>query len=323
MKPAQPRECRRAQRAATVFAAVSVFAMLCLVACAGGSKQVADESFDAIVRDPSWTRNGARVLFDEGHDNFHTMSGRYAPFARLLGNDGFRLTPNAAPFTEASLAAADILVIANARGAGSPESPAFREEEIAAVEEWVRGGGSLLLVADHEPFGAAARELGERFGVTMGNDSVRDRAHQDPLSSSPYILAFRRSDGLLGEHPILRGRSSTESIDTVVTFGGQSLSRGEGIDLLPFSPTAESVAKPNTPDEAARPAAGLSQAVAIEHGAGRVVILGEAALLSAQVITGDAAKAMGVEELRIGVSRTDTDNRQFALNVMRWLARLF
>jgi hypothetical protein len=55
----------------------------------------------------------------------------------------------------------DILVIANAQGAEKSEDPkaaesAFTEEECEAVWNWVNAGGSLLLIADHDPHGGAA-----------------------------------------------------------------------------------------------------------------------------------------------------------------------
>jgi hypothetical protein len=45
--------------------------------------QVADPNFDASVNKPAYKRNGPRVLFDEAHNNFHTATGRYKPFADL------------------------------------------------------------------------------------------------------------------------------------------------------------------------------------------------------------------------------------------------
>jgi hypothetical protein len=67
--------------------------------------------------------------------------------------------------------------------------------------------------------------------------------------------------------------------------------------------------------------ADAAAAIALTPGRGRVVIMGEAAALTAQVITGDTAKGFGVKELRIGMSRTDIDNKQLALNIARWLGR--
>lgn len=294
-------------------------AALLLIACALGCttgvahKQVPDASFDALVAAPRFRGDGPRLLFDDAHQNFHRSDGRYAPFVTLMRNDGFVVTPNAAPFTAESLRGHDLLVIANARGA-SEDAPAFTDAEVDAVAAWVEGGGALLLIADHSPFGRAAAALSQRFGVEMLDAHLKDEAHKDPTAPSPFFLLFTRENGLLGEHAI------TRDVQRIVTFGGQALRvRGDDGVLLRLSPDARIVRDRAKPDDNEPVGANGAAAVALTHGRGRVAIIGEAAALTAQVITGDAAKAMGLDELRIGMSRTDLDNKQFALNVVRWL----
>ena len=51
-------------------------------------------------------------MFDEAHNNFHTLSGD-KPFADLLMNDGYRPVVNRQPFTKKSLDSFKLLVIAN------------------------------------------------------------------------------------------------------------------------------------------------------------------------------------------------------------------
>ena len=53
-----------------------------------------------------------------------------------------------------------------------------------------------------------------------------------------------------------------------------------------------------------------------------MVVLGEAAMLSAQVSRGAAAQLLGRQEIQMGMNRQGTDNRQLALNIMHWLTRL-
>lgn len=123
------------------------------------------------------------MLFDEGHFNSRAdFTGRYWPFARLLRADGYELTRGDGQFTSAYLDRAKILVIANATGAPKPQlfginlpvrtnrrrsDPAFTKAEVEEVRAWVERGGSLLLIADHAPFGEAASPLAEALGVTM------------------------------------------------------------------------------------------------------------------------------------------------------------
>jgi hypothetical protein len=282
--------------------------------------QVADEAFDALIAEPEFAADGPKVLFDEAHRNFHTAGGRYAPFARLLTNDGFRITANTAPLAAETLAGHDLLVIVNADAAPGGRD-AFAPAEVAAVAAWVEAGGALLLIADHRPFGAAAASLAAAFDVTLLDAHLKDEQNSEPSLPGPYFLLFTRDNGLIGDHPITAGRSPVERIDRVVTFGGQALrAPPTARRLLLLSPTAIVVQDPQNAAAGEEPAGDAVHAAALRVGRGRVVVLGEAAVFTAQVITGETAQQMGLTELRIGMSRADTDNRQLALNTVRWLA---
>ncbi|TPW09451.1 MAG: hypothetical protein FD129_2204, partial [bacterium] len=131
-----------------------------------GAQQVADTLWAPPGLVPAWARDsGPRVAIDAAHFNFHTVDGRYRPFADLLRRDGCRVTGSDREFSAEALGGIDILVIANAlnrRNAEDwslPTPPAFSAAEVEAVREWVRGGGSLLLIADHMPFPGGASSL--------------------------------------------------------------------------------------------------------------------------------------------------------------------
>jgi hypothetical protein len=167
-------------------------------------QQSVDRDFITTVTAPAFAKDGPTVAIDEAHSNFHTATGGYSPLAKLLQQDGFRVLPSNARLTGANLARIRILVIANARSK-DPKSPAFTEEECEAVHTWVRQGGSLLLVADHAPFGMFASELASRFGVSMGRGWV----FQPSGASVTTQLVFSRDNGLLGQHVILKGRNAS------------------------------------------------------------------------------------------------------------------
>ena len=305
-----------------------VFAALVLVPSAVAAQQGPDTAFHAGVPHPAYGANGPLVRLDEAHHNFHTTTGRYAPFVALLTHDGYRVAPNTSRFTDASLAGAAVLVIANALGADGMQSrdagrPAFTRQEVAAVRRWVEGGGALLLIADHAPFGAAAEELARAFGVGMGEGFARDTAPNDH-AGNPTFLRFSRDNGLLGDHAITRGRDASERITTVVSFTGQSLTVPPGAAaLLSLGPTADE--RPTRADMFADPrdrtaftrVGGRAQGLAMQVGRGRVVVLGEAAMLSAQVI-----ERPGASTMRMGMNVPGSDDQQFCLNVMHWLAGL-
>jgi len=61
-------------------------------------------------------------------------------------------------------------------------------------------------------------------------------------------------------------------------------------------------------------AKGRAQGLAFTFGKGRVVVMGEAGMLSAQLA--------GPDKKPFGMNRPGIDNRQLALNIMRWLSGL-
>ncbi len=275
----------------------------------GGGGQRSDPNFNAKVAHPAYAGGPRhpRVLFDEAHHNFHTASGRYKPFAELITNDGYQVTPNRDKFTRDVLQKGDILVIANALSAEEwTPDPAFTDAECDALRDWVKDGGSLLLITDHAPFGSAAEGLAKRFGVKLSTGAVGDPKNSEGGETS---LVFSRQNHLLGDHPITRGRDDSERVNKVQTFTGTSLTGPDGsVPILKLADTAVDYGDGN---EAS--AAGRTQGLAFPFGKGRVVVMGEAAELSAQVI--------GVDD-KFGMNRPGIDNRQMALNILHWLSGL-
>jgi hypothetical protein len=175
----------------------------------------------------------------------------------------------------------------------------------------------------------------------MGKSHTVDTRRVDPETGNNGCILFTRPPGLLGDHAITRGRNKTERINRVVTFTGQSLAGPRGstgllvlspsaLDL-PFTPDARTTATPearrkaDTTAAVNRPGAVTAvdrfQGLAFGFGKGRVVVLGEASMLGAQLLL-TGSKEPGKDRLRIGMNRPDLDdNAKFALNVARWLAR--
>jgi hypothetical protein len=304
-----------------------------------GQQQIVDPDFRAVVERPAYRRNGPAVAIDEAHSNFHTAGGQYKPFADLLTSDGYKVIASNRKFEMGSMNGIDVLVIANARNltaltAGDLSTPAFTEEECDVIQDWVRRGGSLLLIADHAPFGNAAENLAKRFGVTMGKGWAFDRLSGGITTQ----LVFSKENGLLGTHPILRGRNSFEQIKSITSFTGQSIGSPPGATMLmKLSDTAREAPTPddlNAEDAMVRgtgnqreaigshssSAAGRAQGIVMTFGKGRIVVLGEAGLFSAQIVRftdGDQGR-----EMKFGMNVPGNDDRQFALNVLHWLSGL-
>lgn len=269
--------------------------------------QKADPNFDTTVENPAYLTDHPHVLIDESHRNFHTASGRYKPFADLLRNDGYTVDGGNRGLSAETLDGTTVLVISNALGPDGHEGrAAFTPEDETVITNWVHKGGALLLIADHAPFGGAAEHLAWLFGVKMYLRYARDDQFHDGWDNER--LLFSRNNGLLNDCPITNGRSGNERVNQVVTFTGQSLSGPENsIALLQLSDNAY-----DWESRSVRlPAKGHAQVIALQYGSGRVVVVGEAALFSAQV------DMLG---LKFGMNRAGNDNRQFALNVVHWLS---
>lgn len=303
-----------------MIAKFSTFLFSCLLvimmSAAAHAQQLADPHFNANVANPAYTKNYPRVLFDEAHNNFHTAAGPYKPFADLIFSDGYQLVVNRKPFTKVLLSGFKIMVIANALGAEDAdeegaERPAFTDEEADMVRDWVRGGGALLFIADDAPFSSAAETLAKRLEIDMGKGVTLDPANSDKGSKNPGFIVYSRENHLLVDHSITKGRNDAEQINRVMTFVGQSLKGPEGSEvILKLADTATDRLPGETPKD--NPAAGRAQALAFKFGKGRVVVLGDAAMLSAQLT--------GSDNQPFGMNTPDVDNRQLTLNIMHWLS---
>lgn len=302
---------------------IVLFAMTVSMAIAIG--QGVDTSFDTRVSRPAYVKNSPRVLFDEAHKNADTSAGRYAPFCSLIASDGYRVVPNVQPLSKNTLSGYGVLVIVNASGPGSNRalSP-FTDAEADALRDWVNSGGALLLICDNAPFSTAASPIASRFGVDLTRGFTIDSIHHNKDSGDETELVFSRENGLLGDHPITSGRDATEKINRIITFTGTSLKGpAQSVPFLKLAETAKDIfpvdRKPGTPPEEAAPdprqasATGRAQGTALVFGKGRVVVLCDAAMLTAQV----AARGFS-----FGMNVSGTDNRQLALNIMHWLSGL-
>lgn len=300
------------------------------VTLAGASalaQQVPDTTFDVRIERPAWVPgSGPRLVLDEAHHNFHTLDGRYRPFGDLARADGFRVSAGTAPFTRESLRACDVLVIANALGSddmgdSSAMRPAFTAGEIATLKTWIEAGGALLLIADHAPMGSAAASLGRALGVDMHSAYTLDPARSAP--GNPTTIAYVPGGGLDTASAIVRGRAGDPPVRRVVTYTGQSLAGPPGATkLLGLSDEAFDAMVTfgqwqdldSIPAALRKSAAGRAQGLAFELGRGRVVVMAEAAMMTAQ-LAGPGGR------FRVGMNAAGSDDRQFAINVLRWLGR--
>lgn len=287
------------------------------------NSQTADDQWSPSVTSPEFPQgDGPVVLVDAAHGNYHTIGGRFSPFAKLLELDGYRIQSANDEVTPKLLDAASVFVISNAVRGGYdaqvtlPTSPAFTSDEIDVIVDWVAKGGSLLLIADHMPFPGGTADLANEFGIIFLNGFAKKSMQGDGT------LSFSRSSGSLADHAITRGRSESEMIESVTSFTGQAFRFVSPVQPLMFMPDDWEVLLPTiawqfdegTPAVSAR---GLIQGGVIRFGSGRVAVFGEAAMFTAQIsVRNGVVKQMGLNH------PSATENAQFVLNVMHWLTGL-
>jgi hypothetical protein len=296
---------------------LSAVIILTLFSC-NQNKAEPDNEYDVSVSDPKLKNIKPRVLFDEAHKNHHQIETTYRPFAALITNDGCFVNSTNKPIDNTALANTDIYVIATAMGKVDPgdKSP-FSQTEVNLLEQWVKNGGSLLLITEHFPFGLAMSPLLNKFEVKVHNGYT-----EDTLLNNKEVrdaLLFTKSKGNLNPtHPILN------NVERLNTFTGGSV-KGDSTwtQLLIFTPNAQNFNVKVTVEKDGGDiitsveyadfysAKGYSQGICKQYGGGKVVVLAESAFLTAQIDKNGN---------KYGMNSPDEDNKQFALNLMRWLA---
>jgi len=289
-------------------------ALAAALALPAAGQQVADPKADLTVARPAYPAGGGpRLVIDGAHHNFHTIDGRFAPFAAVVRNDGFQVSGSQAPLTAETLKDIKVLVIANALdasndGAGEwtlPTPSALNPEEIAAVKAWVEGGGGLLLIADHMPFAGAAQDLAQAFGFSFSNGFVQREPPRGPD-------IFSQADGALKADVVTKG------VEALRTFTGSAFTapaEARPILVLPkgYVSKETKVAWQFDHDTTVVDVEGRLQGAVMIVGQGRIAVFGEGAMFTAQVA--------GPAQKRMGFNAPDAPgNKPFLLNLVRWLA---
>lgn len=291
---------------------------ICLACGVLQAKQEVDLGF--IPKNNKAVSKDIVVLIDEAHHNFHTLDGRYKPFAKVLESAGYIVEKNINKFTSKSLENVDVLVIANAldeknvRNHDLPNFSAFTQKEVEVVHHWVKGGGSLFLIADHLPWPKASASLASTFGFQFNNSYVEVLGNREQY--------FDVADESLVEHEILKGLTGTSEITKVRGFMGQAfLSPPAAKPLLVFRKNSvaymPSKAWDISDDTPTISAVGWHQGATLDFYKGRVAVFGEAGMFTAQIDSDEK------EQWKMGMNAKGAEqNEQFLLNTMYWLSNI-
>ncbi len=175
-----------------------------------------DLSADVAVASPRFEAGkGPRVLFDEAHNNIHPLDSAFAPFHRLLSNDGYSVDVNREPFGASVLRRYRVVMIVGAWGSSEARlahQDPFTDDEREELRGWVRAGGGLLLVTDHYPTSTASVKIARAFGI-----EVTQGRTVDPVKHFMYDqwLRFSRSNGSLRPHPVTEGSGPDERVSVL------------------------------------------------------------------------------------------------------------
>src|SRR5262245_39039271 len=275
---------------------------------------------------------GRVVGIDEAHRNTHTYAnGDFRGLVELLQRDGYLVRPFADAVTSSSLTGIDVLIISGPGGWTGPEA-SLTAAEVASLMQWIRSGGSLLLILDHMPAPQNAATLTRALGVTDWHDGYAMVAIPEASPIGPIIFwqadafpagapqigptgpgggkGYQGTDAVMAKHSITLGRSHDELVRSVATFTGSAFRPPPGAEALLTMPgRAISLRPAETPnamptftaDTPRVPVGGWLQGAVMRLGQGRVALFGETGLFSG----GPAA-----------------NNRTFALNVLHWLTGL-
>lgn len=297
------------------------FLLTCLILTCqlATAQQYPDTTFVPFIEQAAYSPGtGPRIFFDAGHNNFGAARGGYAAMQKLLERDGYQVTITTHDFSKrSSLASADILVIVNAlhpqnvNNWARPIGSAFTPQEINNIQQWVKGGGSLLLVGDHMPFGGAAKALGQAFGVEWLDGFARIQPYFWPPSH------FEGPEMVKAESPVIKGLRPEEQVSRIATFTGSAFKApAEAMVALAFAP--ENVSwQPDTSWRFSETTATLSlegyaQGATLDYGKGRAAFWGEAGMLAAQVFNQDWKAGFN--------SAYGPENGRMVRNLFHWLS---
>lgn len=287
--------------------------------------------FDYENPSPAYAAETGPVITIHRHVSPYLQRGSYSAFANLASSDGFRINWLDAPLTEDVLARTDILAIVNAYSRDGADDyrkhstlsvpSIYSEPELDLIENWIRQGGALLLLADHSPFAGGTIRLAERFGVIyLTGHAILEKPNREFVE---VRVDFQKTPtsadaGMLASHPITDGSLGVEPIDHFHAFGGQAIiPPPDSVNLLTLPQDFEAILTYRLGEELGTapriPAGGFSQGLAMDFENGRLAVFGEAGGFTAQRIEDEDA---------FGLASPDADqNAEFALATLRWLAR--
>lgn len=295
------------------------FFLFSLVSLLANAQQSADQISIPKFENPTFNLgNGPKVYIDQSHHNFHQKSGRFKPFADLLAADGYQVD---SIINLKNLNKLDVLVISNPinqkniRNWQQPIYDAFSDEEINFIHNWVKEGGSLLLIADHMPFAGAANTLANAFGFNFCDGFANLEKDQ---RNSPDIFSIENKRLVSSE---ITNGDFGDKIEAITTFTGSSFTvPKEANGVLKFLKEdfclAPEIAWQFNETTVRTDLEKSYQGAILNYGKGKIAVFGEAAMFTAQTVTNNSGT------FKFGFHAEQAPNNiSFIRNVLFWLSK--
>lgn len=294
------------------FSKAVILSLFSIIPFTGCAQQEVDRDFIPHISHPLFEPGkGPVLLVDGGHHNFHTLEDKFSPFGKIAEMNGFQVQGTSTGINRELLKNAKILVIANALNEKNvdrwqqPVHPAFTQEEIKQISNWVWNGGRLFLIADHMPFAGAVADLAQSMGYSFFDGFALRKPKKK-------FDIFTFADRTLNHNIItdLHG-----PLDSIATFTGQAFKIPDSATSIITLDSNYKILLPEiawefTDSTKIVPAEGLSQLAYSIYGSGKIVVAGEALMFTAQK-AGD---------FKIGLTASFArNNQQLLLNIFKWL----
>lgn len=206
---------------------------------------------------------GVKVLVDNGHGQYYNSGKMITLITKMKEEFNWTVDLNEDEFTADELKNYDIVIITN-------PGEDFTDEEISALQEYVKNGGGLLVTGNwyRYVYYHTLNDLVSAFGITFNDDELMD---DDVNTGAPYFPLV----GEFNEHPATRFLTS----ESQLYYNGDTLEiAGDAVWLIRGYESSYAVDEDgNTVKEkGSKPVV----AAAAEFGNGRVVVYGSSKSLS-------------------------------------------
>ncbi|CEG29122.1 DUF4350 domain-containing protein [Bacillus sp. B-jedd] len=260
---------------------------------------------------------GVKILIDGAHGNENSSgdSGTYAnnlkAFTTILQKEGYTVSENKVPFTDAVLKDVSILVLTHPR-------TAYTEAERAAIAKFTANGGSVLMAgkSNNSTNPTISNPLLADIGtkIRMNNDGVFDDSKTGNFWSDPKVspYAVRAFPGLVSNY-------ITDRVHFLDYYSGSSLMGADGQPLAEGG-SLTILAKGNeTTYQGNLKAGGFAyDTVSDDKGGSAIPLIASEELGSKGRII---VSGMNIfNDKQMDESYEDKGNDQFSLNAINWLA---